>query len=140
MKKMTNRVKLTNLAMNDDTYALRRKVISLIYEALHVTGGKNVLPRVEVRVTEDSGRILGKATLDSTAKHISIMASVINAGNEALLRHVVFHELVHTWFDARHNEKCPLMASVVTQPVDKELACILLKGYYTNFNRALPRK
>ncbi len=127
-----NRVGMTNLPMNTGTYELRTKVMSLIYEALHITGGRRLLPRVEVRIVLKKGRTLGVASL-AGVQHISIVQSVIESGNEALLRHVVFHELCHTWFKIRHSKSCPLMNNTVSQPVTKELACIIIKKYYDEY-------
>lgn len=112
-----------NLKMNDQVFALRRKVIALVYEANRLVPG---LPRVEVRIVEDDGNTLGVAHMN--VKHISIMNKCV-ADNDEILRHVVFHELVHTLFGVKHNKKCPLMKALVDVPATKEEIHQLFKSY-----------
>lgn len=100
MRRRTKTDKLTNLKMNDEVYALRRKVIGFIYEAKALFPA---LPRIEVRVTEDDPRILGLATLGGCVIWITERMTCN--------REVVFHEIVHAAFGFRHDEKCPLMSS-----------------------------
>lgn len=112
-----------NLEMNDQVFAFRRKVIALVYEANKLVPN---LPRVEVRIVENEGNTLGVAHMG--VKHISIMRSVV-ADNDDILRHVVFHELVHTLFGVRHNKKCPLMKALVDIPATKQECHDLFKKY-----------
>jgi predicted metal-dependent hydrolase len=121
MKK--NRVGRKNLEMNGHVFALRRKVIALVYEANRLVPN---LPRVEVRIVENEGNTLGVASLKT--KHISIMANCV-ADNDEILRHVVFHELVHTLFGVRHDETCPLMKALVSIPCSKQEAHAIFKQY-----------
>jgi hypothetical protein len=121
MKK--NVVGRKNLEMNNQVFALRRKVIALVYEANKLVPG---LPRVEVRIVENEGNVLGTAHL--RVKHISIMRNVV-ADNDDILRHVVFHELVHTYFGVGHDEKCPLMSAKVSIPCTKQEVYAIFKKY-----------
>lgn len=122
-----NRVGLNNRQMNDDTYALRRRVMNIIYKCRHI---KSDLPFVEVRITDKKGLTLGKATVgDNKTPHVSIMDYVAKSQDEALFTHVVLHELCHTYFNAPHNEKCPLMHPVVNKPLTPEKAWEVFKKY-----------
>lgn len=90
-----------NKKMNNETYALRRKVIEIIYAIK-----KEVeLPRIEVRITENnSDGILGSARTGHNV--IWIPESTIL---DASLFHIVAHEIGHAAFGAAHNDKCKLM-------------------------------
>lgn len=112
-----------NLKMDAHVFTLRRKVIALIYEANKLVSG---LPRVEVRIVEDEKNTLGVASM--VAKHISIMSNTFS-DNDDILRHVVFHELVHTLFGVGHNKKCPLMKALVDIPATKQECHDLFKKY-----------
>jgi hypothetical protein len=114
-----NAVNLKNLKMNDDVFASRRRVMGFVYEAKKLFPE---MPRIEVRITEgqevgENKVLLGMASL--RVKHISITKDAIDRDNDKL-RHVVFHELCHTLFMARHDEKCPLMCATVRKPATKE--------------------
>ena len=96
--------------MNKNTYALRRKVINLIYEVKN--SGVN-LPRIEVRIGEPRKKnLLGVALLKDNK--IWITDDAINMGEDAL-RNVVFHEIVHAVTGFGHDEKCPLMCSALDE-------------------------
>ena len=100
-----------NKKMNDNTYALRRRVLSIIYEANKIVGKK--LPRVDVRITttEDKDN-WGMARCNDNI--LWIPEHTLNK-SEKLLRHVVYHELVHAIFGIRHIEKCKLMTPFVNE-------------------------
>ena len=91
--------------MSNDTYALRRKVIDIIYEAKN-KGFK--LPRIEVRVvnTEVRNHACGYAYLNSNVVHIN--EKYIN-DNIEFLTHVVLHEIVHAVKGFEHDNNCYLM-------------------------------
>jgi predicted metal-dependent hydrolase len=120
----TNKAGRTNLKMNDSTYNLRRKVMGYIYEAREILVD---MPRVEVRIVENEGRVLGTATLGGV-KHISICERTLGKSDD-YIRTVVFHELAHTLFDAQHNESCPLMSSTIGSPLKKSECLELLRKY-----------
>jgi predicted SprT family Zn-dependent metalloprotease len=121
MKK--NRVGQINMEMDEKVYRLRRKVIDLIYEAKALMP---TFPRVEVRIVRDNGNTLGQASMIS--KHISIMEESCSMDTETL-RHIVFHELCHTIFGIRHNDKCKLMAPTVGKGISKAEVHKIFKAY-----------
>jgi len=95
--------------MNEDTYKLRREVIDLIYEAKETDPD---LPRINVRITEDNSRTLGRARVGGSEKIIWIPKSTIQGKSHDFVRSVVFHEICHTAYGTRHDESCPLMKSI----------------------------
>jgi len=117
-----------NKQMNNDTYALRRKVMNIVYEANNMIEGK--LPRVQVRITEDgTGRqenALGVATVGR--KEIWIADQSFKLSNNDL-RHVVLHELCHALFGTRHSNSCPLMSPKLSYSVGIELQNDTFKKY-----------
>ena len=116
--------KIKNFDMNKNTYALRRKVINLIYEVKN--SGVN-LPRIEVRIGEPRKKnLLGVALLKDNK--IWITDDAINMGEDAL-RNVVFHEIVHAVTGFGHDEKCPLMSSALGKLLNKKDCLDKLKQY-----------
>ena len=121
---------IKNDKMNKDTYKLRSRVMELIYEALDY-GIK--LPRINVRIgqpTKGNENTLGVGG----QKWIWITRNAMNKSTDKALstdylRHVVFHEIGHAVFNLPHNEKCPLMASVLSSPCTKTQALEILKEY-----------
>ena len=110
--------------MNKNTYALRRKVINLIYEVKN--SGVN-LPRIEVRIGEPRKQnLLGCALLKDNK--IWITDDAIKMGEDAL-RNVVFHEIVHAVTGFGHDEKCPLMCSALGKLLNKKDCLDKLKQY-----------
>jgi hypothetical protein len=75
----------------------RREVMDIIYKARRIYRDA---PRVEVKIITSTGG-LGWVGLNI----IAIGEDVA----DAVLVHVVLHELCHTWFKLEHDEKCPLM-------------------------------
>ena len=118
--------KIKNFDMNKETYKLRRQVIDLIYEA------KNYgidLPRIEVRIgsaKKGHEHVLGVGRMSK--KIIWITEKAINK-NVEYLRHVVFHEIGHAVFGLDHDEKCPLMASEIGEPINRRQALLTLEQY-----------
>ena len=124
MKK--NRVSMKNLKMNDEVFKLRKQVMQYVYEAKALVGK---MERVEVRIVDDEVGTAAKASLD--VKHISITKYALNK-SPAILKRIVFHELVHTLTGFRHDKKCKLMNPdgkwiYSNQLDDKELEKIFLK-------------
>ena len=110
--------------MNKNTYALRRKVIDLIYE---VKNSGVALPRIDVRIGQArTSTILGVAMLKDCK--IWITDDAINMGEDAL-RNVVFHEIVHAVTGFGHDEKCPLMCSALGKLLNKKDCLDKLKQY-----------
>ena len=97
-----------NSKMNNEVYKLRRQVIDLIYEIKN--NGFNI-PRIDVRVGKsvDCNK-LGMARLNGNIIWIDI--DTINKSQD-YLRNVVYHELLHTIYGCKHNEKCPLMSATL---------------------------
>jgi len=116
--------KIKNFDMNKNTYALRRKVINLIYE---VKNSGVSLPRIEVRIGEPRKQnLLGCAALKDNK--IWITDDAIKMGEDAL-RNVVFHEIVHAVTGFGHDENCPLMCSALGTPLNKKDCLDKLKQY-----------
>jgi hypothetical protein len=129
--KHLNRVKEVDLDMNDRVYAMRRKVINIIY---HVKTFYPDMPRIEVRIVQNNDLILGQASHE--AFHISIMERCID---KPYFAEVVYHELVHTCFKFGHDESCRLMKSQIN-PKDRTLSQDeldnLFKRYLSKFKEA----
>ena len=120
-----------NYKMDNEVYKLRRKVINLIYELKNE--GLN-LPRVDVRVGEAIDcNDLGVARLNDNI--IWITKKAINE-SENYLRNVVYHELIHTIYGCRHNEKCPLMKATIKKDevLTKNKCLTIFKNYYNKYN------
>ncbi len=112
MKQKQNRRKFDNgtaknLKMNDDTYALRRKVIDIIYSVKRMFDAD--LPRVDVRITESTREYAGLAQLNDNI--IWLTKDVVRGYSKLSLRHVVLHEVIHACYGVGHVESCPLMNS-----------------------------
>ncbi len=112
---------LKNKKMNDETYALRIKVMEVIY-----TLKKSIdLPRITVRITETpNDSILGAARINHDI--IWITERCINM-SKAMLFHVIAHEVGHAVYGLRHNEKCKLMCAVVNKPSTTKESLTVLK-------------
>lgn len=104
MKKRTVIKELTNKKMNPEVYAMRRKVIEIIYELKkHLD-----LPRIEVRITDNpEDTVIGMGTM-CEATTIWIVERATEFPYESL-RHLVGHEIGHAVFKLDHSDKCPLM-------------------------------
>lgn len=107
--KRTKGKTMKNLKMNKEVYQLRRNVIELIYELKDLYPN---LPRVTVRITEDSDKISGVAELNGYK--IWVPANSANR-NKASLRRTVYHEVLHAVFGVGHFKGCPLMGPVWTK-------------------------
>lgn len=108
-----------NLKMDADTYALRRKVIEIIYEA---KGYVPTLPRIDVRITDTptESNHLGIAYLNT--RDIYIPKNTLKMPVEAI-REVVLHEIVHAVTGFIHDDNCPLMSPTLSKNLlSKELA------------------
>jgi len=108
---------LKNKIMSQGVYDLRRKVISLIYEAKKLID----LPRIEIRVTDNHKTILGVAAMG--AKIIWITEGMTAS------RSVVFHEILHAVFGQGHVNGCPLMAPKINDKLDAKTCDKLFLKY-----------
>lgn len=105
------------LKMTDELFKFRRRIIGFLYEARDIVKeeiGKD-LPRIKVRIVDyiksEEKSILGKCHID--ANYITISKDLAKV-NESLLRHVVWHELVHAYLGfTGHDESSILMKSSV---------------------------
>ena len=116
--------KHTNRKMDEDTYALRRIVIGMIYDAKRVVN----LPRIDVRITDpDSPNILGTARMKGNV--IWIPASLLECNSEDIIRQTVYHELCHAVRGQKHVEGCLLMGSHFIKSTTKAQSTKLLIKY-----------
>lgn len=119
--------------MNDKLFQFRRECIVLLYEFREIVGFD--LPRIKVRMVdfEESGT-LGKCWIGKD--YIAISTSLMEESKGAL-RHVVWHELCHAYFSAKHVDSCPLMNAKVNmkRPVTKAQAIKAIKKLAKPFAR-----
>ena len=116
-KRRTFNKDMKNKKMNSSVYALRRKVINIIYEAKKLVD----LPRVEVRITEadtTNPRTLAQAALGDRV--VWVAEKTVKNYTPTQLRHVVFHELLHAVFGTRHVDGCKLMGAFLTKTTKAE--------------------
>lgn len=111
-----------NLEMNDDTYELRSRVMSFIYEAKEVVD----LPRIDVRITEPTEDVRGAGRMGENI--IWVGADVARNMSDKNLRTTVYHELCHAVGAVGHQKGCPLMGTS-SQPISKRIADDLLTRY-----------
>lgn len=111
---------LNNKSMNSNTYALRKKVMNIVYQANELVPE---LPRINVRITDDSDTIMGVG--NSKTCTIWLTESTINSKR---LKEIVFHEIVHAAFGLGHFEGCKLMdAQSSLNPSNAELDDLLFQ-------------
>lgn len=111
--------KLRNKVMDSEVYALRRRVMALIYEIKEMVD----IPRVEVRITDDHDSVLGMGSMGPSRggrSWIWITERAITA-SEFDLRSIVYHEVLHAVYGVGHNDSCPLMKPTHT-PLSKAQA------------------
>jgi hypothetical protein len=121
--------------MNDQVYALRRKVIDIIYEAnrrLQAKGHPR-LPRQEVRIV-DGGKCstLGYAWLGANIVHIvrGTCEGHRDTPTHTELLYTTLHELLHSVRGVEHTESCPLMCTYHDYTVTDDRAWELFLGYF----------
>lgn len=124
MRKNVRATNHTNRRMNNETYALRRKVIDIIYALKKAVD----LPRIDVRITDHvDSDVAGSARLNDNI--IWICANTIQDHPESLYQ-VVAHEVVHTVTGFRHDEACDLMCAVVRKTLTTTETNRLFKKYF----------
>jgi len=128
-RKKTVIKQFNNSKMDNKIYKLRRKVINLIYE---IKNNGFEIPRIDVRVGKsvDCNK-LGMARLNDNIIWIDI--DTINKSQD-YLRNVVYHELLHTIYGCKHNEKCPLMSATLKEVLNKNKCLTIFKNYYNKYN------
>ena len=105
--------------MNNETYKLRHKVVTLLYEIKREVEN---FPRIEVRIGEARNHnVLGVAQLKD--KKIWITKRAVDMSEDAL-RNIVYYEVVHAVTGFGHDDKCPLMKPT-------------LDGYLLNKNQCM---
>ena len=112
--------------MNDETYALRKKVMSVIYEAKKVVD----LPRVEVRIVEKKEciqSVLGYAYTGNRIIHIPVRTV---KANEKDMRQTVLHEVVHAVAGFKHDPDCVLMSPVHQYGISEAKIWDAFKKYF----------
>lgn len=98
---------LQNKRMDRAVYSERRVIMGHIYEARRVLRAAGIeLPRVDVRICEDSSQVNGCAELGG--RKVWIAASALDRA-EGLVRRTVWHELCHAVLGTEHIPSCPLM-------------------------------
>lgn len=112
-----------NLEMNDDTYELRSRVMSFIYEAKEVVD----LPRIDVRITKPTEGLRGEAHMGNDT--IWIGANIVREMSDRNLRTTVYHELLHAVLAIPHRTDCPIMKSP-SESLPKQMADKILKQYF----------
>lgn len=123
-----------NLKMNNDTYALRRQVIDIVYQAKNVLRSNGInLPRLDVRIIDtENNNALGVARLRGNIIWISTKSL---SKFKAHLRDVVYHEIVHAVTGFEHDDSCPLMSPCINLlPLsDTQANELLVKYFKTHF-------
>lgn len=95
--------------MDDKLFIQRRRIIKMIYEVRNEL--KLELPYITVRIANfKQENLLGLGFF--IKNQVVISDAVVNWSDE-YLRHVVYHELAHAYFNAPHNEKCILMPAII---------------------------
>lgn len=103
------------MTVKDESYfEKRREVMAIIYELKRSVE----LPRIEVKIAKSSdGKCAGLGWTDE--RHTIAIADTLS-GKELFI--VTLHELVHTVFKFKgHDERCPLMCSVIDASHTKEV-------------------
>jgi hypothetical protein len=121
MKKKSDVIK-----MSDELFIQRRRIITMLYEAKAVLNMS--LPRIKVRIVDyekhDTYKILGRCFIDKD--YITISKDMTNWTDD-FLRSVVWHELAHAYFNAKHDMTCPLMHPHCMEAKNKETLALALK-------------
>jgi len=93
--------------MNPEVYKQKQQIIKIIYEMKKIVPD---LPRINVRVTNPSlvrPSLLGQAGM---GKELIIWIPDTALTNENL-RHIIYHEVLHTAFKVEHSTEDPVMSS-----------------------------
>ena len=115
--------------MNDAVYAQRREVMNYLYEVKNLLRQNNItMPRVTIRITEKAS-CLARASMSK--KEVWVTEQSLTKEYKSRLRHIVYHELVHTLSGFGHDKNCPLMQPIVaTKAISKEKLQSLLLKYF----------
>ena len=111
------------IAMSDDTYALRTRVMNIIRKAKTYVD----LPRIEVRIVDLSGSAtMGYAYMGQNIIHIDRSEAT---REDSRLLVLVLHELLHAVKSTPHDATCPLM-SAGYRPLSQEQAWKIFLRYF----------
>lgn len=126
-KKTTQILKISN-----DVFTQRKRVIKMLYEAREILGID--LPRIKVRIAKyeelKDKKILGRCFINQN--YITISEDMSNWTDD-YLRGVVWHELGHAYFNAQHDDKCPLMSAYCNEAQDRNNLIIAFKKLASKF-------
>ena len=112
-----------NRDMNDDTYKLRRAVMTIIYEFKH----KYSIPRQTIRIVdrevgtethEGWHNVIGYAGMSQNYVHIR--GDWAGKSREKLLP-LVAHEICHSVKGIEHNDDCKLMSPIIVDMTESEV-------------------
>lgn len=117
------------LKMDKDTYALRKKVMDVIYEIKNK--GYN-LPRIEVRIVTENTEACAYAYLGKNIVHVNKKYI-----NNTLFTQIILHEVIHAVFGVPEVIGCQLMhcSKFWDNKVDIKTAWALFGNYYNNWKR-----
>ena len=111
------------LPMDKKLFVQRRRVIKALYSAKEILSMD--LPRIEVRIAAfDKSNTAGICFLGKNSIAISERCS---DWPEAKLTAVVWHELAHAYFNAKHDDNCPLMHPSYSDHPEEALIKALLR-------------
>ena len=112
------------IAMSDDTYALRTRVMNIIRLAKSRVPN---FPRIEVRIVDLAGSAtMGYAYMGQNIIHIDRSEAT---REDSRLLVLVLHELLHAVKSAPHDATCPLM-SAGYRPLSQEQAWKIFLRYF----------
>lgn len=118
--------------MNDHTYALRRKVMDVIYEAKKK--GYEI-PRIEVRIVEGAKGACAYAYLGKNIVHVD--ERYIADKYSYMFTQIILHELGHAVFGLKRVVDCRLMdcKKLWKFNTSVEEAWEIFEGYYKKWKR-----
>ena len=118
--------------MDDHTYALRRKVMDVLYEAKR--RGFN-LPRVEVRIVQNAEGVCAYAWIGQNVVHVDEKYTAEKYS--WFLTRLVLHELGHAVLGLRKIEGCRLMDCDMkwNKTFNEAEAWELFEGYYNKWKK-----
>lgn len=115
------------LKMDNEIYALRRKVMDVLYE---IKGRGYNIPRIEVRVVSEDTEACAYAYLGRNIVHFNKLYM-----NSNKFTQIVLHEVVHASFGIGEVVGCKLMhcSEFWNNNICKEDAWKVFDMYYNNF-------